>query len=337
MGRKVCYIQVGPDDLSRSRFAISQLWELTAAIRLLAGPPFPTPIRPWLARARERFQALRREADLDVVLALHAPGWGADFTSPVPTGLAGTIGDLLGQVRAAPPEAVRRDVAEALSRKRASDRVRTILTGDGAAGYVADVLAAAWQALLEPEWPVLRAILERDVVYRAGQLTAFGWATALDGLHPRLSWRDGQIELLDQEAEAEVSLAGRGLLFVPSVFLWPRLASRYDPPWPPAVMYPARGVAALWENPEPATGDSGLTRLIGPARAAILIALDGPASTTQLAAMLGQTIGAVGDHLAVLRAAGLTVRARSGRSVLYRRTAVGDALAAAAAGQDRRG
>jgi hypothetical protein len=39
-------------------------------------------------------------------------------------------------------------------------------------GLPRDVLAAAWEALLEPEWRTLRAILERDVVYRAGQLTS---------------------------------------------------------------------------------------------------------------------------------------------------------------------
>ena len=70
-----------------------------------------------------------------------------------------------------------------------------ILTGGQAAAYCADILAAAWQALLEPEWPTLRAILERDVIHRAGQLTSKGWAAALAGLHPQLTWQHGRIEL----------------------------------------------------------------------------------------------------------------------------------------------
>jgi DNA-binding transcriptional ArsR family regulator len=221
-------------------------------------------------------------------------------------------------------------VAEAMRRRPPADpRVRRILTSDGIAGYAADVLAAAWRALLEPEWHTLRAILERDVVHRAGQLASRGWAAALAGLHPDLSWHQGRIELSRWRCDEDAELGGRGLLFIPSVFIWPGVALTLDAPWPPALIYPARGVAALWEKPPRAGSGAGLDALIGSSRAAILLALEEPASTTHLAATLGRSLGGIGDHLAVLRAAGLVTRARSGRSVLYRRTPVGDALAAA--------
>jgi DNA-binding transcriptional ArsR family regulator len=329
----VLRIEVGPEDLTRSRFALSPLWELTHAVRLLAGVesrPGEALLRPWLVRARGRFRAVAREADLGVIVALMPPGWGADFLAPVPAGVDTTIGDLLDQVRSTPPDQVRREAGEALRRQpRLDPRIARILAGDGVAGYVADVLAAAWQALLEPEWRTLRAILERDVVYRAGQLASKGWAAALTDLHPGLSWRQGRIELSNWAGGDDAALGGRGLLFIPSVFVWPRLALGLDPPWPPALIYPARGVSALWEQPGRTEPGTALHRLLGASRAAILLALEDPASTTQLAATLGQSLGATGGHLAVLREAGLVSRARSGRSVLYRRTAVGDALAAA--------
>jgi DNA-binding transcriptional ArsR family regulator len=340
----VLRIDVGNEDLTTSRFALSPLWELTHALRLLASPPAESVLRPWLVRARDRYRALAREADVGVITALNPPGWGADFLSPIPAGVSTTIGDLLDQVRSTPAGQAHGQVAEALRRQPADPRIKRILTGDRVAGYVADVLAAAWQALLEPEWRTLRAILERDVVYRAGRLVSRGWAAALGDLHPELSWEHGQIVLHRMQDDADAALGGRGLLFVPSVFVWPKLALGLDPPWPPTLIYPARGVAALWERPggsraggsraggSRAGGSragTALDRLLGPSRAAVLVALEEPASTSQLVATLGQSLGGIGDHLAVLREAGLISRARSGRSVLYRRTPVGDALIAA--------
>jgi hypothetical protein len=334
-------IEVDNEDLTTSRFALSPLGELLSALRLLTGPPDGSVLRPWLVRARDRYRALTREADIGVILALLPPRWGADFLAPVPAGVSTTIGELLDQVRSTPVEQAHREVAEALRlQPRVDPRIERILTGDQVAGYVADVLAAAWRALLEPEWHTLRAILERDVVYRAGQLASRGWAAALGDLHPELSWEQGRIVLCRMPGDEEAALGGRGLLFVPSVFIWPKLALGLDPPWPPVLIYPARGVAALWEHPGQAQAGrarqgTALDRLLGPSRAAILIALEEPASTTQLVATLGQSLGGIGDHLAVLREAGLISRARSGRSVLYRRTPVGDALAGADGGSVR--
>lgn len=330
-------IKVGKDDLAMSRFAISPLFELIGAMARLAetGPGSAhggtvAALEPWLARARARFQALARAADLEVIDALYTGNYGVNFLSPAPAGMSPAIGDLLAQVRATPPDQAHREIAEVLRRGgEPSPRVARILASDQVAEYAADVLAVAWQALIEPDWPTLRAILERDVVYRAGQLAAKGWAAALDDLTPRLEWRAGVIECPGASWDDDAELGGRGLLFVPSVFIWPGVGFILDPPWPPAIIYPARGVAALWEKPA-ASAAEPLDRLLGRSRTAVLLALEDPASTTQLAATLGLSLGGLGGHLAVLRDTGLVARARSGRSVLYRRTPAGDALVAAA-------
>jgi DNA-binding transcriptional ArsR family regulator len=334
-------IKVSKEDLAMSRFAISPLWELTCALgRLAETAPGSArrrtiaALEPWLVRTRARYQALAREADIEVIHALYSENYGVDFLSPVPADVSSTIGDLLAQVRSTPADQAHREIAEVLRRNREpSPRVRRILASDQVAEYAADVLAVAWQALIEPEWPTLRAILERDVVHRAGQLAAKGWAAALADLTPRLEWRGGSIECARAPGgDEDVGLGGRGLLFVPSVFIWPSVAFSLEPPWPPAVVYPARGVAALWEQPGKTAPSRPLDRLVGRSRAAILLALEQPASTTQLAATLGQSLGGLGGHLSVLRGTGLVTRARSGRSVLYWRTPAGDTLVAAADG-----
>ena len=192
---------------------------------------------------------------------------------------------------------------------------------------LADVLQRAWTTLLAPDWPRLRVICERDVLYRSAELGRAGWAAAFAGL-PHVQWRDGGIEIARLQVPGPIAVAGAGLLLVPSVFVWPGVAAHFEKPWPAAIIYAARGVGGLWESAPPTP--EALAALIGRARARLLESLAEPASTTQLARALDLAPGAVGDHLAVLLRAGLLDRARSGRSVLYRRTPLGDALAAAA-------
>ena len=87
------------------------------------------------------------------------------------------------------------------------------------------------------------------------------------------------------------------------------------------LVYPARGFAtATHERPAGA-----LDRLIGSNRAAILNELEYPATSSELSAQLGLSLGTVGGHLTALRDAGLIVGTRVGRRVVYRPPG-GDAL-----------
>lgn len=320
--------RVTADDLSTSRFAVSPLFELDNLLRTLSHHRSTRLPPDWAARLGPVYRELRADSGLDVLLALQAPHYGATFVAPPPTaGMAQTVADDLAAVAATPVELARREIAECLRQSPTSDpAVLAVLRGADVVPRLAHILAVAWQRLLAADWPQLRALLERDVAHRAELLTRSGWAAAIDGLDRRLRWRDGCVEL-DLAPDTTIDLGGRGLLLVPSAFAWPHVAAYTEKPWHNAIAYPARGTGALWE---PAAGShpGALGELVGRSRARLLGALGAPASTTQLAAGLGLAVGAVGDHLAVLRRAGLVTGTRAGRSVLYRRTALGDALTA---------
>ena len=319
---------MGPTDLVRSRFAVSPLFELDNLLRKLSGLDRRSGLpREWSNRLRPVFRRLRAETDLDAVLALQTEHYGAAFLAPPPSTLAQTIEDDLAEVRRTPLRLARIEIDKCLRRAPVTDEGTLAKLRDRrVVGLVADTLEIAWRELLAADWLQLRAICERDVVHRSGLLGRAGWAAAIDGLDKRLRWRDGGIEIVWQHYDGSPGVTGDGLLLVPSVFIWPHVAVQLEPPWPRALIYPARGIAAIWQ-PASATSPDALAALVGRSRATLLSALAEPASTTQLARSLGLAPGAVGDHLTVLRNAGLVHRARSGRSVLYQRTPLGDALA----------
>ena len=84
----------------------------------------------------------------------------------------------------------------------------------------------------------------------------------------------------------------------------------------------------VWESDSPPS--AALANLIGRPRATILQQLAVPATTGELAANIGVTPGAVSQHLSALLAARLVARERQGRSVIYLRTTLADALCAPA-------
>jgi hypothetical protein len=73
---------------------------------------------------------------------------------------------------------------------RASD----LLDQDGPR-RLADVLFDYWTAAIEPHWPAMRAVLDEDVAYRAGELARGGAAAMLAGMHPELSIRGDTLSI----------------------------------------------------------------------------------------------------------------------------------------------
>jgi DNA-binding transcriptional ArsR family regulator len=188
-------------------------------------------------------------------------------------------------------------------------------------------MRAFWEVALAPWWGVIANLVESEVAWRARRLASVGPQAAFAGLHETVRWQDSTLSVSPTaKAAADVDLAGRGFLLIPAAFTWPSVWPRTDPPWEPALVYPPAGVADLWTADEPPSHT--LEALIGRRRARIVIELERPAPTLDLAARIGSSPGGASDHLRVLREAGLVTARREGRAVIYARTPLGDSLCA---------
>lgn len=318
----------GTDDSLNCRFALSPVWETQQAVRLLARPGQWGRHLPWIRRSMRTAEALGLEP---LWLLTPRRGWTPDFLSPPPVGPVQTFEEELARMRATGPAVARAEMARALADTpgAAASPLGTALLADPAHAVrlLADATARAWESLVSPHWPRLRTLLEADIAFHTRRLAEGGPAAMFDGLHPQVSWSGGTLTVRRSQDDAR-TLTGDGLTLMPSVFVWPDVVSGFQPPWRPAVVYPARGIGSLWSEAEGTPPREALERLLGVNRAAVLAALAEPASTTALADRLGLAPSSVSVHLATLRAAGLLVSRRVRHQVLYERTPLGIALAA---------
>jgi DNA-binding transcriptional ArsR family regulator len=324
-------------DLAWTRFSISPLGETVHSLLAVSDPSFHALQLPWLRRVRPRLDRL----DIALLLSLVGPTRGrdrfvsgpsralADFLTPRPTRFAPRFEDELAIVGATPAAMVRRD----LRATHAPDPVPGALAGVTRPGNrpvlalrdrICDELARYHDRVIAPSWPEMRSVLEADTTYRARQLTTGGARLLFADIHPNLRWRDGVLEIEEMISEHTVKADGRGLQLMPSIFAV-KPAPPLVPEEPPALTYPSRGVGTLW-SPPPAGASQALVSLIGSPRAQLLEMLAEPLPTIEIARRLKVTPSAVSQHLKVLHDTGLVTRARAGRQVLYRRTALGDQL-----------
>ncbi|MHC3474572.1 ArsR/SmtB family transcription factor [Streptomyces sp. 7R007] len=325
-------LHLGTADLTRCRFAVSPLCQTHEALRMLRRPARHGYHRPWLHRMRSALAGL----DLSP-LWLFVPrtgGYTPDFLGAPPDDPCPAIEDELARLRATDPALARTELARSLACTPGlaeSPAGRAAL--DDPAGTVrrlADLTELAWHALLAPDWPRHRAVLEADIAHRSRQAADGGLDALLTGLHPGIDWAGHTLTLRMYGDLPEAQRAdGRGVLLMPSVFVWPDVVSGFARPWQPTVIYPALGMGRLHTAPPPRPPEA-LARLLGRRRAAILAGLTVPASTTELARRHALAPSTVSAHLTVLREAGLIEGRRQGYFVLYARTSLGAHLAGGA-------
>lgn len=313
--------QLDADTLAGSRFTVSPLAETTAAFMVLERGPATNPAEQrWRA---DHLAAYRARLAADPVTATLADAvighrrWLADFLTPTRS-FDGDQGfeEELGHIRGTPPEQARADLVVSQP-----GPLPALLDRDDLPDLLADLLAWVWTETVLPSWPRRRRILEADLVARTRHLTEGGWAAVLDDMRPGMRWLGGSRLQINAFDYPPADISGSRLVFVPVTTGRGWVSYDYTDRY--AVIYPCSGVLA---EADQAVVPVALGRLLGPARAAVLELLGTPLSTTQLVALTGQALGSVGRHLRVLLDARLIARRRSGRSVLYYRTAAGDIL-----------
>ncbi|RII14635.1 hypothetical protein DSC45_19990 [Streptomyces sp. YIM 130001] len=316
--------QVSTDTLAGSRFAVSPLAETTAALKSLDHAQAAHPgERAWLARHLAAYRA-RLAAD-PVAARLVAVGlgrdWNADFLTPTPAGVGeADFEDELAAIAGTPPEAARADLVVS----QGGPLPEPLRSADDLPERAARILDWVWVNAVRPDWPRRRRVIEADIAARTARLGRGGWAGALDGLRPDMRWMGDSRLRINAYDHPPRRLDGAQLMFVPVTPVTVRRGwVAWEEPHRYAVVYACAGTLS---DAGRTTVPQALGRLLGPSRAAVLMLLDSPKSTTQLTALTGQGLGSVGRHLKVLLDAGLAERSRAGRSVLYFRTPAGEVL-----------
>jgi DNA-binding transcriptional ArsR family regulator len=315
-------IDLSVADLAGTRFAVSPLSETISGLQLLGFRGRREATLRWRRWAEEELAARPLALPRTWPLLVHdRPSW-PQFLFPAPEHAGTTIDDDLAALR----RTRARDVRASLGRVFGDDLPDSAaaLAAHPAAGLreIAAELREAYERLVAPHWPRIRAVLDADIAHRARQLAAGGAARLFADLHPSLRWQDGRLTVEDDARDRPIEVGPGGLVLLPVVLGPAAVLIKGWTTTRTTLRYPARGAGTLWTaGTRPAPGST--VRLLGRHRAVLLEALRSPATTTDLARALGVTPSAVAQHLAILRDSGLVTGERLGRTVLYVTTARG--------------
>ncbi len=313
----VIKLRMGVAALENMRFVYSPLAEVAESLYMIHTGRIHPMHRGWFDEAADTIRA----TDSDLLRAcIPTSGYLAPFLLGVSDSTSVTIDDQLDRLAGTPVAQLGDGLRTAWQSDPIPGPVHELLADPSAGRRLADDLHRYWTASIQPHWSQMRALLDADVAYRASRLTQGGFAALLNDLHPSLELRDHSIEIVGRAQPTDHDLSDAGLLLMPCVFAYPHIIVEPGTAGPPSLTYGPRGIATLWQGTVPMDEDDALGTLLGRSRAAILMTVDLPMSTTEIAAALSQSPPAVSVHLSILRRCGFVTSWRAGRRVLYQRT-----------------
>jgi DNA-binding transcriptional ArsR family regulator len=185
----------------------------------------------------------------------------------------------------------------------------------------AAMLERYWELAFAEEWDRILPRIEAEVTDAARALVVGGIRGLIGEFLPEGRWDDdaGGIFIV-KKYEASCDIAERGrLLFVPTMYGWPKVMVELAERWPTAVFFPMRHLR------QPTVARASDTEVVNGCRALgdetrlqiLRLVADEARSTKELASLLSLSDSAISRHLQILDSAGLVSSRRDGYFVLY--------------------
>lgn len=321
-GPHVVRLPLTPTDVGHLRFASSPLTEVAHSLRVLASGRVPKIHQEWLASLRGGLPGVDLELLQGVVAARSCV---ADFFHDGLNDGRTTIDDQLGRVAAMPQGRLVESMELVWRGAKLPGPVEQLLRrGEAAPRCLADELARYWAVALAPHWTAMRSLFDGDVAFRTMRLIRGGVGAMLADLEPAVTVH-GELMTIRTSAEIRDGLTTGSVVLIPSVFTWPEVRFVPGSDGLACLTYPARALGTQWPA---GSADAALGTLLGRSRALMLAALERPASTSDLAEVVGESGRTVSQHLVVLKRNGLVYSRRAGRSVLHQRTELATSMVA---------
>ncbi|GGB47965.1 hypothetical protein GCM10011492_43970 [Flexivirga endophytica] len=299
------------------RWAISPVLEALGWLRLTrdeaTDPTYGAPTRA----ARE----LLDRPDVALVAQLLPPRDEPtpDFLAPPPPEVssADVVTAQLEEVRGTDHARAAVEVWEAFGDRALPPIVVAALREGDLPARAAHGLELFWTGGMPDVFDTAQAALRAEIDRCTRLAETGGIGAALNAVHERLSSEDGAPGLCDRCTD--LGAGESALVVIPTALYGPRLAMRLEGQQP-FVAYPI-GVAS-----EPVNPVTGLRRLLGPTRAAILRHLSSARTTTELSEELQLATATVSYHVKVMQRAGLLERSRHRHNVFYELSPTGRQL-----------
>ncbi|MEU8149441.1 winged helix-turn-helix domain-containing protein [Nonomuraea sp. NPDC048901] len=300
--------------------------ELQLAIRMLQDRE-----AAWLDGWRRRVMPRLPQHARMVLSLVPAVGWAPTFLGP---GKAGTLPELVEEVRATPPDVMNNELAAMAELQSVPTWARRLGDDETLRGQLWEALEQLYEQLLGPYWQRLTGCFAADRAVRTQHLLAGGVERLLTLANPLwMRWNPPVLEVrMANGLDHDLYLQGQGIVLVPSAFASRSIVD--DDESQPQVTYPLPGdlsldrLTALVPEQEVPGSTAALAALLGNTRAAVLsvIAEHPGCTTTELAGLSGTTPPGASQHATVLREAGLIHTTRYRNTAHHTATTLGIAL-----------